>query len=344
MSSATTNAASSSPLKTLPKLGKTLLKLAPRQLQDEIQIGLLELKKKGVGLGVAAGFFVGALVFLSFMITTLLVSLVAVIAGDGHLALVALLVAAGFLVILAILALIGLGRLKKSLPLKPNRAIHGIKKDLGVIKEGRTFDERSLVDTRTKEQREADAKRAQAEKDAKKRQEKIDKGIDPDAKPLTLEQLMALTAQRRQNIASTRDELMDELPITDPAKNKFSRFTTGGQAGDHTSGAGSHAPSVPTAEQLKAAAAEKLGEAKAVATEKAGQAKNFAAEKAASARQAIEDRRTAAGTVGRTTSQGSVDDGGSVVDRLKERKGAVAAAGASLSAFAVLASRLSNKK
>ncbi len=347
MSSATTNAASSSPLHTLPKLGKTLLRLAPRQIQDEIQIALLELKKKGIGLGVAAGFFAGALVFLCFMITTLLISLVAVIAGDKHLALVALIVSGVFLLILAILALVGLGRMKKNLPLKPNRAIHGLKKDIGVLKEGRSFDERSLVDTRTKEQREKDAERAKAEKEAKKRQEKIDKGIDPDAKPLTLEQLVALTSQRRQNIAATRDSLMEELPVADPAKNKPSRFFSSAAAGTHAvSGAHAASSTAPKSEQLKAVAAEKLETAKAVAAVKAEQLKAVAAEKAAVARQAVEERTSSSstGTAVRGTRPVSAEDGGTVVDRLKERKGAVATAGASLGAFALLASKLGQKK
>ncbi|GAA1350795.1 phage holin family protein [Falsarthrobacter nasiphocae] len=319
----------------MPALAKTLFRLAPRQLQDEVQIAILELKKKGIGLGVAAGLFVGALVLVTFLVTSLLVAMIAGIAGAGRIAITALIVAGAFLVIAAILALVGLSRLKKNLPLKPNRAIRGIKHDIGVLKEGRRFDERSLVDTRTKEQREADAKRAAEEREAKKRQQKIDQGIDPDAKPLTLEQLLSLTSQRRQNIAGTRDELVEELPIEDPAAPK-------------QAGAARRSPKTDAAQAVRSfqkSASRKLGEAKLNAETRLEQAKAVAAEK-------IEARsnHTSTAAVGvhgahapsrpaRVAGQGE-----SLADRLAERKGAVAAAGASLSVFAVLASKLGRRK
>lgn len=346
MTTATRNAesgshAASSSRRSALDLGKTLLKLAPRQIQDEVQIALLELKKKGIGVGVAAGLFGAALVFVTFMVTSLIVAMIAGIAGVGHMAVVALFVALGFLVIAAILALIGLGRLKKSLPLKPNRAIHGLRHDLGVLKDGRRFDERSLLDTRTKEQREADAKRAAEEKQAKARQEKIDKGIDPDAKPLTLEQLISITSQRRANLAETRDDFVEDVPGLKKAVD-----------GDAASGRGTSAPrrgaqgGPSKADELRATASRKLETAKVVAASRFEQAKAVAEEK----RQAFAERKpaSAVGVHGETGRAGSPEragavEGGSMADRLKERKGAVATAGASLSAFAILANKLSNR-
>lgn len=378
---------------TLPALGKTLLRLTPRQLQDEVQIALLELKKKGIGIGVAAGLFGAALVFVMFMLTSLLVSLITVIADQPHVAFVALMVALAFLVIAAILALVGLSKVKKNLPLTPNRAIRGIKHDLGILKEGRAFDERTLVDTRTKEQREADAKRAAEEKEAKKRQEKIDKGIDPDAKPLTLEQLVSLTSQRRQNIAATRDELITEAPLIEgdkmggtsgvvtlksnessapatPAEkaqafkaNAADKFSSAKLAaatrleqakavaaekkdaivtGKPASAVGVHDGSAPVtaadrAKELKTIAADKISEAKLSAATRIEQAKAVAAEKKEAAANGTSTEQV--GVHG-----GSASANGTISDRLKERKGAVAAAGASLSAFAVLANKLSKRK
>ena len=91
-----------------------------------------------------------------------------------------------FLVILLIAALIGLSRLKKAMPLKPEQAIRGVKYDLGVLKEGRSFDERTLDARKTPEQ-EADEQRKQQLK-------KQEKAANP---PATEHELKTRTGQRR---------------------------------------------------------------------------------------------------------------------------------------------------
>ena len=58
----------------LPRTLKLLFRLAPRQLNDEIAFAKIELKRKGIQVGVAAAFFAVALVFLLFLVVGLIVA------------------------------------------------------------------------------------------------------------------------------------------------------------------------------------------------------------------------------------------------------------------------------
>ncbi|OMH24194.1 hypothetical protein BKD30_09970 [Tersicoccus phoenicis] len=184
--------------RSLGGMTTVMSRLVPKQLADEVNLALLEMKAKGIQVGVAAAFFVVGLVFAAFLVVMLLVALVSGIANwfswDYWLA--ALVVGAVFLVILVIAALIGLSRLKKAMPLKPEQAIRGLKYDLGVLKEGRGFDERTLTAQKTPEQ--------QAEDERKKQAKQREKAANP---PATESELQTRTGQRRAHLANLRDDL-----------------------------------------------------------------------------------------------------------------------------------------
>ncbi|GAP55542.1 hypothetical protein AHiyo6_21070 [Arthrobacter sp. Hiyo6] len=56
-------------MSALPRTLKLVARLAPRQLNDEIALAKVEIKRKGIQLGVAGAFFAVALVFVAFLIT-----------------------------------------------------------------------------------------------------------------------------------------------------------------------------------------------------------------------------------------------------------------------------------
>lgn len=86
---------------------RTLLRLAPRQLNDEFSLAKEELKAKGVKVGIAAGMFGAALVFLGLLVIALVVAAIMGLATVLPAWLAALIVAAFFLLIIAISALLG---------------------------------------------------------------------------------------------------------------------------------------------------------------------------------------------------------------------------------------------
>src|SRR6476620_4434318 len=120
----------------LPRTLKLLFRLAPRQLNDEIAFAKIELKRKGIQVGVAAAFFAVALLFLAFLVFGLIVAAIMGLATIMPAWLAALLVSAAFLLIALIGGLVGLARFKKAMPLLPEETIRGIKHDIGVAKEG----------------------------------------------------------------------------------------------------------------------------------------------------------------------------------------------------------------
>jgi hypothetical protein len=173
-------------------LVKLLARLTPRQVSDEVSIALAQMKQKGIKAGIAAAFLVVALVFVLFFAVALVVAAIMGLAEVMPAWLAALVVAAFFLVVGGVLALIGISRLKKQLPLIPEDAIRGIRYDLGVLKEGRSFDPATL-----------DVKKPKDEKDTK------DGGKDAKPKEPTpsYEELRSRSGERRSHIADARDSL-----------------------------------------------------------------------------------------------------------------------------------------
>jgi uncharacterized membrane protein YqjE len=211
----------------LPKTLKLLFRLAPRQLNDEIAFLKVELKRKGIQVGVAAAFLAVALVFVAFLVVGLIVAAIMGLATIMPAWLAALLVCALFLIIALIGALIGVRKLKKAMPLMPEETIRGIKYDLGIAKEGSDFNA-ALLDPASPEAKAAKAAKdeaaakAKAEKEAKAEAQKVE---FPHASEPELHRRLE---QRRRHIAEVRDELDTELDVkpqvhflVDTAKTKL---------------------------------------------------------------------------------------------------------------------------
>ncbi len=210
-------------------LFKVMIRLTPRQVTDEVSLAITQMKQKGIQVGVAVAFFVVALVFLGFLAVALIVSAIAGLANVMDTWLAALAIGGLFLIILAILALIGLAKLKKALPLMPEDAIHGVRHDIGVLKEGKSFDESTLD-------------REKPEKD-KKEDKKKDKDGKPSSPAPSLGELKSRTRERREHIAAVRDGLGRELdPKTRKAALKRSAESSLGNVRAHftTPSSGAH--------------------------------------------------------------------------------------------------------
>ncbi|MGM0929666.1 MAG: phage holin family protein [Actinomycetota bacterium] len=178
--------------------------LTPRQFQDEFSLALLELKGKGVKVGVAAGILLAAVVFLLSMAISILVAAIMGLALVMPAWLAALIMAAVFLVVGSILALIGYSAMKRTMPLMPAEAIHGVRYDVGVLREGSSFDPATL-----EEKPEAKPEKAERE--------------EPKPPAPTMEELRARTSERRDHLAALRDDLgrrVDPRPRAEQAKTR----------------------------------------------------------------------------------------------------------------------------
>ena len=190
---------------------KVFTRLLPKQLKDEAQLAFLELKEKGIKVGVGAALAVVGLVFLGLAVIALIG---AAIAGLSHVMpawLAALLLALLFLIILAVLALIGVAKIKSALPLMPEKALFGLRYDLGVVKEGSAYNEGRV-------QREVN------EAEQKKQREKEEAANDLNqVKPVkpTEEQLRHRLKLRREHLKSLRDDAQNRADSVQAATQGF---------------------------------------------------------------------------------------------------------------------------
>lgn len=176
-------------------LFKRLVRLTPRQLHDEVDLAVAQMKHKGIQAGVASAILVVALVFVAFLLTALIVAAIMGLATVMPAWLAALIVAAAFLLLALVGALVGVARLKKALPLIPQDAIRGVRYDIGVLREGHRFDPNSL-DVRKPKPAKPAAREGQAR----------------EPQP-TYTELQARAAGRRENLATVRDGLGVRLDI-----------------------------------------------------------------------------------------------------------------------------------
>jgi uncharacterized membrane protein YqjE len=204
-------------ISALPRTLKLIFKLAPRQLNDEIALAKIEIKRKGIQLGVAAAFLAVALVFVAFLVIGLIVAAIMGLATIMPAWLAALLVCGVFLLIALIVGLVGYRKFKKAMPLMPEGTVRGLKYDLGIVKEGSAFDPAIL--NPDSEQAKA-AKAAKAEADAKAKAEKeARKAAEPDVGPPPSEtELRRRVVQRRTHLTGVRDELTEELDVKTQAQ------------------------------------------------------------------------------------------------------------------------------
>ena len=206
-------------LAALPDLVGLALRLAPRQVNDEIALARIELKDKGTHAGIGAALFGVALVFLGLLVIALVVAAILGLATVMPGWLAALLVGAAFLLILLIAALLGLGRVKKAMPLLPEDAIRGIRHDLGVVTEGRMFDPRLLDKStiqykRAQAMKEAEAARAKAEKEA---QDRVHGKVH--LPPPSEKELRERLERRRDHLLDVREDLLKEFDVKRQAAN-----------------------------------------------------------------------------------------------------------------------------
>ena len=196
----------------LPKTLKLLFRLAPRQLNDEIALAKIEIKRKGIQLGVAAAFFAVALIFVAFLVVGLIVAAIMGLATVMPAWLAALLVCAAFLLIALIGGLIGLRKFKKAMPLVPEETIRGIKHDLGIAKEGSDFNA-AVLDPASPEAKAAKAAKAEAAAKAKAEKQAKAEAHDKEFPHASEPELHRRLNQRRRHLAEVRDELDTELDV-----------------------------------------------------------------------------------------------------------------------------------
>ena len=204
-------------ISALPRTLKLIFKLAPRQLNDEIALAKIEIKRKGIQVGVASAFLAVALIFVAFLVTGLIVAAIMGLATIMPAWLAALLVCGVFLLIALIAGLLGVRKFKKAMPLVPEDTIRGLKYDLGIAKEGSAFDP-AVLDPESEQYKAAKAAKAeaaakaQAEKEAKK-------AAEPDfGPPPTEPELRRRLDQRRTHLTGVRDELNGELDVKTQAQ------------------------------------------------------------------------------------------------------------------------------
>lgn len=205
---------------SLIEIAKVLVRLGPKQINDEIALAVSQLKTKGIAAGIAAALMVVGLVFVTFLVVALIVAAIAGLYAAGfQLWAAALIVAGAFLLIALVFALIGLLKLKQAMPLKPEDAIRGFRLDLGVVRQGTSFDPRSL--DREDEQR-RQAQRAAAEE--KKRAAKKPGAGKP--KPSSYTELLRRTALRRDHIAGLQDQVRARFAQQKPADDEIASSPT----------------------------------------------------------------------------------------------------------------------
>ncbi|MDZ5076185.1 phage holin family protein [Nesterenkonia sp. HG001] len=194
------------PRPSLFDLIKVVLRLGPKQINDEIQLAVGQMKTKGIAAGIAAGLMVVGLVFVTFLVVALIVAAVAAFGLIFELWAAALIVAGIFLLIAAIFVLVGLLRLKKAMPLMPEDAIRGLRLDLGVAQQGSRFDPRTL--DRQDAERRRKKEEAKREAQERKKQEARTAGAGSPKKP-PYRELLRRTTQRRDHLGSLHDQIRD---------------------------------------------------------------------------------------------------------------------------------------
>ncbi len=105
-------------------------------VRDELKLAELEMRRKGKQAGLGIGMLGGGGLIALYAAGCLLACVVIAISGAVAAWLAALIVGAALLSAAAATALLGKGRLAKAAPLVPEEAMHGMKTDVEVVKEG----------------------------------------------------------------------------------------------------------------------------------------------------------------------------------------------------------------
>lgn len=212
--SASTRSQRSSGTPSVVGLTKLLARLTPRQFSDEFSLAREQMKQKGITAGIGAAFLAVALVFLAFLVVALIVAAIMGLATVMDAWLAALAVGGLFLLIMAVLALIGVSRVKRAMPLMPVDAIRGVRYDIGVLREGRSFDPATLDIKQPKEEKPAKSKGAPGDG-------------PPKAPSPSYEELRGRSRRRREHLAEVRDGLGRTFDV----KSRWRRISGGARAG-----------------------------------------------------------------------------------------------------------------
>lgn len=197
---------------SLVKTVKTVARLAPRQLNDQLELAKLELGDKKSRLSGAAIFTGLALVFLVLLVIAMVVAAIAGLGTIMPLWLAALIVCGALLVFIGITALVAYAKIKALLPLVPEHAWRGIRYDVGVARHGRDFNPGTLdVEPLTREEKKARAAEAEAAK-AKAKAEREAKAAEHGPSAST-EELIKRTTARREHLLNLREELIEEINV-----------------------------------------------------------------------------------------------------------------------------------
>lgn len=236
-------------------------RLVPQQLKDELSLAAIALKSSGIRLGVAAGAGVVAIVFLCFLLISLVVAAIMGLATVMAPWLAALLVGAAFLLLAMVLAGFAYWRVKSSMPLIPEEALRGLRHDAGILREGSSFNEATLDEPR--EPRHKDEEQAAA---------KEAKAAVP--KP-THDELLKRTRARRHEIALLRDGLGHKLEVPLKVADGFSHAAQSAGTGVTRLAEAARATLAAAGEKFEAgkeSATQKLAGASGLSGENAGTA------------------------------------------------------------------------
>ena len=124
-----------SPEPTIGALVHQLSEEIPQLVRSEIKLAQAEVAEKGKRVGVGLGMFSAAGLLAFFGLATLIATAVLALAEALPGWAAALVVAAVLLVGAGVLALVGKGRVSSGQPLKPERAVAGVREDVAILKE-----------------------------------------------------------------------------------------------------------------------------------------------------------------------------------------------------------------
>jgi uncharacterized membrane protein YqjE len=121
-----------------PTIGALVHQLSeeiPELVRSEIRLAQAEVAEKGKRVGVGLGMFSAAGLLAFFGVATLIATAVLALAEALPGWAAALVVAAVLLLGAGILAVVGKGRVSSGQPLKPERAVAGVREDVAILKE-----------------------------------------------------------------------------------------------------------------------------------------------------------------------------------------------------------------
>ncbi|MGY2874328.1 putative membrane protein YqjE [Marmoricola sp. URHA0025 HA25] len=121
-----------------PTIGALVHQLSeeiPQLVRSEIRLAQAEVTQKGRRVGMGIGMFSAAGLLAFFGVATLVATAVLALAEALPAWLSALIVAAALLVVAAVFGLVGKHRVSEGQPLKPERAVAGVREDVAVLKQ-----------------------------------------------------------------------------------------------------------------------------------------------------------------------------------------------------------------